>query len=66
MSAPYIVLWTSRNDSSVRAVYRDHYSTFETEAEASELYRRLLEQDSTYTAHIVRPVRSTDYETLRG
>ena len=55
----YVVVWTTDQTGHIDDML-DDYATFEEEAEAVAFYEGLLEDETTYSAHLCVPVQSTD------
>tara|TARA_Y100000310_G_scaffold290474_1_gene317701 strand:- start:160 stop:453 length:294 start_codon:yes stop_codon:yes gene_type:complete len=53
----YLVVWTEQNGR----VKTDRWTAEETLADAKKVYKRVLENSSTWTVSICVPIKSTDY-----
>ena len=51
-----LLVWCVR----IEGISFDHYTTFETLAEAESAYERVLEDPCTYSASLCKPFQSTE------
>jgi len=64
--SPFIVCWTEYTPWKWAAEkMTDHWETFDHLVAAEKLFRQLLDDPAVYTASICRPVKSTDYQTVK-
>ena len=57
----YIVVYTLHGDERIS----DFYTTFENEIDAIKHYNDLREREDLFSASVVVPIRSTDYEGMQ-
>ena len=68
----YLVVWSLRYDdfdchsTPCDCPLTDYWHKFDTWTEAQAKYDEVLENNFLYSASIVVPVRSTDYNTIGG
>jgi hypothetical protein len=65
LSNQFIVIWMLKKKDASGTVYHiDRWAPFENEIEANEHYNDLLEREDVYSASVVIPIRSTDYDCM--